>query len=293
MAPQKALIILITTLLAISILPTATASDYTITDVEVSPNPPKTGDPTTFTVHIKNTGNERIKFVEESQLKLKVDGELQQSVNLLIKPNYTDPALYLNIDPGDTGTWDLVTVQKTTGTKLVEIILEGPYEYGGKQKGLKVHWTDDIKFVNPEVKKFDIWITQYDWGIKPTITIANGKAYTGTAHLSITRDNEQLYSKNYTLTGTHIINDEIRRENFFQENGTYTLKVDFLDKTAQKQFTINEGQIQENQPPQLSNDTEQKTIPGFNLPITFIALCITMFIGTYIRTRRNTDKKSR
>lgn len=225
--------------LLIAFAPTASAADFTISGVDISPEQPITGEPTTFTVNIKNTGSETVHFEEETRMKMYVDGKATSTVNFLVKPNWTKPPIYLSVEPGETETWDMTINQKVVGDRDIRIVIEGPYKYGGETKGLKVTWEDTVEFVNPEVKSFDIWITTYNWGIKPTVTVANGRAYTGEAYIKILKNGTEVFQDTYELRGESTFVKEARYDKFFGENGTYVVETGFEGKTATKEIQLN------------------------------------------------------
>lgn len=236
----KAVLPLTALLLLLAASGTVSAAEFTISDVEVSPDPPVTGESATFTVTFENTGNGQLEFVKESRLKLYVGDEMESQSSLLVKPNYTDPPEYLKAEPGETAEWELEAVRSVTGEEPVRVVYEGPYEYDGVRSpsAVRIAWEDRLEFVNPEVEGFDIWVTSYDWGIKPSVIVSNGRAYTGDAQLEITHNGSSVFRKDVELQGENEFAVRAPYDEFFSGNGTYSVEVGFEGESASKAIKI-------------------------------------------------------
>ncbi|MBS1263246.1 MAG: hypothetical protein MAG715_00419 [Methanonatronarchaeales archaeon] len=128
-----------------------------------------------------------------------MDGETVEESDLLVDPNYTGPDEYLTIGPGETGTWRLVTLQQFPGTRNLRVVLEGSYRYGSATREGSSNWEGEVEFVNPEVKGLEVWVAQFSWGIKPSIIISDGKAYTGDGKLRVFSDGVKVFEETYEV----------------------------------------------------------------------------------------------
>lgn len=222
-------------------IPVASAAQFSITDIATTPDQPPAGEEVTYTVHIQNDGTETVEFTQDSRLQLLIEGESRNTNDLLVDPNYTGPDQYLTIPPGETGTWDIAAVESGTGTKTVAATITGDYLYGGSTETADVSYSEDMEFTNPPVESLDLWLTRFDGGVKPSVIVANGKAYTGTLSLTITTDGAEAFSDTYQLRGTNRVTPVINDDQFYQGEGRYTFEISFEGKRAAQTFDVPPG----------------------------------------------------
>lgn len=198
---HPALKIVALSLLAIPVLFLLTPTHFEISDVQVQPEAPVTGEASVYTVTINNTGEEALEFGKDARLVLEVDGDAVKSADLMVDPNLGGPAEYLRIGPGSEETWKVTTAEDVAGVRNVRFVLRGSYIYGGKELQGESTWETDVRYRNPPVRDVEVWVTASGGQVKPSVIVSGGQAYTGQAFLTVSRGDEQVFNGTYDLRG--------------------------------------------------------------------------------------------
>lgn len=241
MRPRTVLLTLILLVVAVASLPPAMAAEYEISGIELDSPEPVAGEQLTYTIRIANTGSQEVEFTSDATMRLLIDGEVVNNRDFLVDPNYQGPAIYLSVQPGETESWTIRGIENAIGDKEVEIRIEGTYLYGGTERTDTVSTTRTLTFVNPPVEAFEIWLTRTGDGIKPSISIGNGRAYTGDLGVRVMKDGTETFSSTYTLDAENGIAPLLTENDFYSGDGAYTMETSFGGKKNTVRFTYESG----------------------------------------------------
>lgn len=243
--------LLLASLVAVS---TASAAEVGIAQVNVTPEEPLTAEQVEFEVVIENNGGKELEFEPGAEMFLYIEGKLEKKKDFLIKQNWTNPPVYLSVAPGEEESWSFHGAEAVPGDKQVEIRIEGPVKYGEQNAEIQSQWRDTVTWSQPVLKNYNIWIGKKAWGIKPSVVLKPGEAYTGTAEFSVKKGGETVYSGKQEVIGDNAFVKHVPYNEFYQGDGNYTFETVFNNKKGVKKFEIEKPNVTATPPPEPENN---------------------------------------